>query len=64
MSVIGSAAGTLVVPGADEEFLELRECEHEAGNGVEVGLALYKHIHKDDKWTESFTGTFLPSRRI
>ena len=28
MSIIGSAAGTLVIPGADEEFLEPRECEH------------------------------------
>ena len=62
MSIIGSAAGTLVIPGADEEFLELRECEHEAANGSEIGLALYRHIRaQNGEWRETFTGTFLPA---
>jgi 3',5'-cyclic AMP phosphodiesterase CpdA len=61
LSIIGSAAGALVIPGVDEEFLELRECDHEAGSGVEPGLALYRHVREEGGWNESFTGTFLPS---
>jgi hypothetical protein len=67
LSIIGSPAGTLVIPGVDEEFLELRECTHEAGSGTETGaetgLALYRHVHdQNGQWNDSFTGTFLPSR--
>jgi 3',5'-cyclic AMP phosphodiesterase CpdA len=61
MSIIGSAAGTVNLPGTSEEYLELREAERETATGVEQGLAVYTHRHvHDGSWAVSYTGIFLP----
>jgi 3',5'-cyclic AMP phosphodiesterase CpdA len=62
LAIIGSPAGSLVVPETDIEFLEFREAEHETQNSMQEGLALYSHKMVDRRWTVSFAGTFLPKR--
>ena len=62
LAIVGSPAGTLVAPGTDEEFLELREAEQETQSSMERGLALYSHKFVDNVWTSSFADVFLPAR--
>jgi 3',5'-cyclic AMP phosphodiesterase CpdA len=61
LAIIGSSAGTLVIPGTNMEFLELREADVIV-NGVTLhGLALYVHQHTTgDGWGERYTDIFLP----
>jgi 3',5'-cyclic AMP phosphodiesterase CpdA len=61
MAIIGSSAGTLVVPGTQEEFLELREADLVTQGAEQHGLALYAHqLMRDGKWGEKYTDIFLP----
>jgi hypothetical protein len=60
LTIIGSPAGSLVMSGTGEEFLELREAEQETPESVQRGLALYSHKIVDSKWTSSYIGIFLP----
>jgi 3',5'-cyclic-AMP phosphodiesterase len=60
MAIVGSAAGTLEIPGTKEEFLELREAVREMPTGLQQGLAIYAQRLVNNAWMESYTGIFLP----
>jgi 3',5'-cyclic AMP phosphodiesterase CpdA len=61
LAIIGSSAGTLVVPGTNMEFLELREADVIVSGVALHGLALYVHQHTSGGgWGERYTDIFLP----
>jgi 3',5'-cyclic AMP phosphodiesterase CpdA len=61
LAIIGSPAGTITIPDTHtEEFLELCEADREIQDGVEGGLALYRHRLGPAGWTATYAGVFLP----
>jgi hypothetical protein len=59
ISIIGSPAGTVDVPGMSNEFLEWCEATIETGTNIRQGIALYRHAQLDGVWAREYLNVFI-----